>query len=46
VPWTYRKRAWQIGSELDQLGDASAVADLLERLAETKASYVRAQDRC
>jgi hypothetical protein len=37
VPWIYRKRAWQIGSKLDQLGNASAAADLLERLAETKA---------
>jgi MGT family glycosyltransferase len=32
----YRERARQIGSELDQLGGASAAADLLERLAETR----------
>ena len=33
---SYRERARQIGSELDQLGGASAAADLLERLAETR----------
>jgi MGT family glycosyltransferase len=34
---SYRERARQIGSELDQLGGASAAADLLERLVETRA---------
>jgi UDP:flavonoid glycosyltransferase YjiC (YdhE family) len=38
---TYRERARQIGSELDQLGGASAAADLLERLAETRAPLRR-----
>ena len=38
---TYRERARQIGSELDQLGGASAAADLLERLAETRAPVRR-----
>jgi UDP:flavonoid glycosyltransferase YjiC (YdhE family) len=38
---TYRERARQIGSELDQLGGASAAADLLERLAETRAPLLR-----
>ena len=32
----YRERAQQIGSELDQLGGASAAVDLVERLAETR----------
>lgn len=36
-----RERARQIGSELDQLGGASAAADLLERLAETRAPLRR-----
>ncbi|HEX6759304.1 MAG TPA: hypothetical protein VF086_12990 [Propionibacteriaceae bacterium] len=38
---SYRERARQIGSELDQLGGASAAADLLERLAETRAPVRR-----
>jgi MGT family glycosyltransferase len=38
---SYRERARQIGSELDQLGGASAAADLLERLAETRAPLRR-----
>jgi UDP:flavonoid glycosyltransferase YjiC (YdhE family) len=37
----YRERARQIGSELDQLGGASAAADLLERLVETRAPVRR-----
>lgn len=38
----YRERAGQIGAELDQLGGVSAAADLLERLAETRAPIRRA----
>jgi len=38
---SYRERARQIGSELDQLGGASSAADLLERLAETRAPVRR-----
>ena len=34
---SYAERARQVGAELDQLGGASTAADLLERLAETKA---------
>jgi UDP:flavonoid glycosyltransferase YjiC (YdhE family) len=41
---SYRERARQIGSELDQLGGASAAADLLERLAETRAPLRRTGD--
>jgi UDP:flavonoid glycosyltransferase YjiC (YdhE family) len=37
----YRERARQIASELDQLGGASSSADLLERLAETRAPVRR-----
>jgi UDP:flavonoid glycosyltransferase YjiC (YdhE family) len=33
---SYAKRAREIAAELDQLGGASAAADLLERLAETR----------
>jgi UDP:flavonoid glycosyltransferase YjiC (YdhE family) len=38
---SYRERARQIGSELDQLGGAGAAADLLEQLAETRAPLRR-----
>jgi MGT family glycosyltransferase len=38
---SYRERARQIASELDQLGGASSAADLLERLAETRAPVRR-----
>lgn len=38
---TYAERARQIGSELNQLGGASAAVDLLERLVETKAPVRR-----
>ena len=38
----YREGARQIGAELDQLGGVSAAADLLERLAETRAPIRRA----
>ena len=37
----YAERARQISAELDQLGGASAAADLLERLAETRAPVRR-----
>ena len=38
---SYAKRAREIASELDQLGGAGAAADLLERLAETRAPVRR-----
>ena len=38
---SYAKRAREIASELDQLGGAGAAADLLERLAETRAPVLR-----
>ena len=37
----YRERARQIGNELDQLGGTRAAADLLERLARTRAPIRR-----
>jgi UDP:flavonoid glycosyltransferase YjiC (YdhE family) len=38
---SYRERARQIASELDQLGGVNSAADLLERLAETRAPVRR-----
>jgi UDP:flavonoid glycosyltransferase YjiC (YdhE family) len=38
---SYTERARQIGAELDELGGAKTAADLVERLAETRAPIRR-----